>query len=79
MKVLLTGGIGFVGSTLTPALLRNDNVDSIVVLDNLRSTANPENIAGYKNSPKFRSVYGDIRDKSLVDGLVSRSDVVIIS
>jgi len=77
MKILLTGGVGFVGSNLTPALLKNPLVSELTVLDSLRPTANPEIISCFCNSPKFNFVNGDIRDSELVDNLVRDTDVVI--
>jgi dTDP-glucose 4,6-dehydratase len=77
MKILLTGGVGFVGSNLTPTLLKNPLVSELTILDSLRPTANPEIISCFCNSPKFNFVNGDIRDSELVDNLVRDTDVVI--
>ncbi len=77
MRILLTGGVGFVGSNLTPALLRNPLVSELTILDSLRPTANPERLRCFQSSPKFDFVYGDIRDQELVNNLVQNTDVVI--
>ncbi len=77
MRILLTGGIGFIGTNLLPNLLKDSNYSKITVLDNLRYTANPENIPLFERSRKFRFVNGDIRDKGTVNEFVRESDVVI--
>lgn len=61
MKILLTGGAGFIGSHLAEALLANPGVELVQVLDNL-STGSMANIEGLKDNPRFRFVTGDIRD-----------------
>ncbi len=60
-RVLLTGGAGFIGSNIIPALLRDDRVSHLRVLDNL-STGNRGNIEEFFNHPKFEFVWGDIRE-----------------
>lgn len=72
MKVLITGGAGFIGSHLADFyLLRGDQV---TVLDNL-STGNLDNIQPILENIEF--INGDIRDSKIVDELVSKSDIVL--
>jgi UDP-glucose 4-epimerase len=73
MKVLVTGGAGFIGSHLAERLLKDGN--EVVVVDNL-STGSLENIESCKGRPEFNFVEGDIRNAELIDGLVERSEVV---
>jgi UDP-glucose 4-epimerase len=73
MKVLVTGGAGFIGSHLAERLLKDGN--NVVVVDNL-STGVLENIESCKNRAEFNFIEGDIRDAELIDTLVERSDVV---
>lgn len=61
MKILVTGGAGFIGSHLAEKLLSLDHVTEVRVLDNL-ATGSLQNIAGFKDHPKFRFIEGDIRD-----------------
>ena len=73
MKVLITGGAGFIGSHLTDAcMLRGDTV---VVLDDL-STGSRENVAQHENDPRFRLVVGSVENGALVRDLVDGCDVV---
>ena len=61
MKVLVTGGAGFIGSNLTEALLKDNRVTSVTVLDNL-VTGNLGNIESFNSDSKFTFIEGDIRD-----------------
>jgi UDP-N-acetylglucosamine/UDP-N-acetylgalactosamine 4-epimerase len=60
MHVLVTGGAGFIGSNLVEALLADERVSFVTVLDNL-ATGSLENIAAFNNKPEFRFIEGDIR------------------
>lgn len=67
MKILVTGGAGFIGSNLVERLLNDSKVSLVRVLDNL-STGSIVNLKGFKDNPKFEFVNGDIRDyKTCVD------------
>ena len=61
MKVLVTGGAGFIGSHLAEKLLSLEQVSEVRVLDNL-ATGSLGNIEGFRNHPKFKYIEGDIRD-----------------
>jgi UDP-glucose 4-epimerase len=74
MKVLVTGGAGFIGSHLAEALVRRG--DSVVALDDL-STGRRENVAAIESSGFFRFVEGSCLDPRNVDRLVGESDLVV--
>src|SRR5690349_18460973 len=61
MRVLVTGGAGFIGSNLVEQLLKDDRVGFVRVLDNL-ATGSRENIEEWSNNPSFEFIEGDIRD-----------------
>lgn len=61
MKLLVTGGAGFIGSHLAEKLLSLEQVSEVRVLDNL-ATGSLENIASFRNHPRFKYIEGDIRD-----------------
>lgn len=61
MRILVTGGAGFIGSNLAGALLADDRVSFVRVLDNL-ATGSKKNIEEFIANPRFEFVEGDIRD-----------------
>ncbi|MCZ2141420.1 MAG: SDR family oxidoreductase [Bacteroidia bacterium] len=61
MRVLVTGGAGFIGSNLTEALLQDERITKVRVLDNL-STGLLKNIQPFLSNPKMEWIQGDIRD-----------------
>ena len=71
MKVLVTGGAGFIGSHLTDALVARG--DSVTVLDNM-STGSRANLEHLQD--KIQVHEGDIRDKHLINKLIENSDTV---
>jgi UDP-glucose 4-epimerase len=74
MRVLITGGAGFVGSHLAEALLERG--DEVFALDNL-STGSIENITHLKSHPKFHYTIDSITNEPLLAELIDRSDVVV--
>jgi len=73
MKILITGGAGFIGSHLAERLLKDGN--EIVVLDNL-STGSLANISHLVNNKKFRYVIDSILNKDILDSLIRDCDLV---
>lgn len=72
MKILVTGGSGFIGSYLCKNLLEQGH--EVVSLDDF-STGKPENIAELESTNGFKSIEGSILDKELVKDLISKVDV----
>lgn len=60
MKILVTGGAGFIGSNLVGHLLKKQTVETVRVLDNL-ATGDLKNIQEFTSNPKFDFIEGDIR------------------
>jgi len=61
MRVLVTGGAGFIGSNLVGALLLDERIRFVRVMDNL-ATGSLTNISSYRNDPRFEFMEADIRD-----------------
>jgi nucleoside-diphosphate-sugar epimerase len=74
MRVLITGGAGFVGSHLAETLLARG--DEVCALDNL-STGSIDNIAHLKSHPKFSYTIDTVTNEPILAELVDRSDVVV--
>ena len=60
MRILVTGGAGFIGSNLVEQLLQDKRVSFVRVLDNL-VTGSLQNMAGFSDHPGFEFMEGDIR------------------
>ncbi|MCW1967780.1 MAG: SDR family oxidoreductase [Anaerolineae bacterium] len=65
MRILITGGAGFIGSHLCDRLLAEGN--QVVVVDNF-ITGSPKNIAHHQNNPNFQFIKHDINEPFDVDG-----------
>lgn len=77
MKILVTGGAGFIGSNFIRYWLNKNPDDSIVNLDLLTYAGNIESLRDLENNPRYRFVQGDICDYELVDGLVKDIDLIV--
>jgi dTDP-glucose 4,6-dehydratase len=77
MKILLTGGSGFIGSNFVRHTLREHPDTSIINLDALTYSGNPENLADVENHPNYRFVKGDILDLDLCHQLCQEADAVV--
>lgn len=73
MKILVTGGAGFIGSHLCEELLKRG--DQVTILDDF-STGRMENIAHLENNENFRIVRGSVLDEKLVDRVVEKVDCI---
>ena len=78
MKVLVTGGAGFIGSNFVRLVLSNSetSIQAITVLDKLTYAGTLTNLAGLPKDA-FEFIQGDICDQSLVRELGKRHDVII--
>src|SRR5580765_5836107 len=81
MRILVTGGAGFIGSAFTRHLLADDfpglEGAEVTVLDKLTYAGNLANLADVVDSPRFEFVQGDICDPELASELVGRADSVV--
>lgn len=75
MKVLVTGGAGFIGSNLVEALINDDRVTHVKVLDNL-STGFRSNLSGFESNNKFSFIEGDITDYKTCEEASKNIDLI---
>ncbi len=73
MDILITGGAGYIGTTLVPLLLGMNH--HVTVLDRLMWGIDP--IIPFFRNEKFKFIYGDVRDDSLVTSVIKRKDAVV--
>ena len=73
MKILITGGAGYLGSVITQKLLESGY--SVVVLDKL--IFNQLSLLSFTSNPNFKFIYGDVRDTNLLKKLVDECDTII--
>jgi dTDP-glucose 4,6-dehydratase len=77
MRLLITGGAGFIGSEFVRMTLRDHVDDSVVVLDKLTYAGNGRNLDAVRGDPRFRFVKGDIADAELVNPMARECDVIV--
>ena len=79
MKLLVTGGAGFIGSAFVRLLLGSAGSPLVINLDKLTYAGNLENLEAVAGHAKYRFVHGDICAAALVDALLSeeKPDVMV--
>jgi dTDP-glucose 4,6-dehydratase len=78
MRLLVTGGCGFIGSHFVRLVLRSRKSARVVNLDALTYAGNPENLGDVDRDPRYRFVRGSIADAGLVDRLAGEGvDAVV--
>jgi dTDP-glucose 4,6-dehydratase len=77
MKLLVTGGAGFIGSNFILYWLKKYPQDKIVNLDKLTYAGNLENLKSVENNPNYEFVQGDICNPQLVNALTEKTDTIV--
>ena len=73
MKILITGGAGYLGSVITGKML--DSGHNVIVLDKL--LFNQTSLLQYTSNPNFKFIYGDVRNETELERLCNEVDVII--
>ena len=76
-KILITGGMGFIGSNFIRYMLKKYPNYKIINLDKLTYAGNPENLRDVENNENYKFVKGDICDTKIVGELMPKCDYVI--
>ena len=77
MKLLVTGGSGFIGSNFVRHVLATHPDDTVVNLDKLTYAGNPANLKDVERDPRYTFVHGDICDAKRVRDVARGVDAVI--
>ncbi|MFN0071721.1 MAG: dTDP-glucose 4,6-dehydratase [Chloroflexota bacterium] len=77
MKLVVTGGAGFIGSHFVHLILESRSDVSVTVLDALTYAGNPANLEDLVDHPRYAFVHGNIADPALVDQVVAGQDAVV--
>src|SRR5258708_6585925 len=77
MKLLVTGGAGFIGSNFILYWMKEHPEDSIVNLDKLTYAGNLENLTSVEKNTNYSFIHGDICDRSIVEKAMHAVDIVV--
>jgi len=77
VKLVVTGGAGFIGSNFIRHVLAAHADDSIVNLDKLTYAGNLKNLSDVADSPRYRFVHGDVCDAKMVRDVLRGADAVV--
>jgi dTDP-glucose 4,6-dehydratase len=77
LRILVTGGAGFIGSNFVRYVLREHPDDSVVNFDKLTYAGNLANLADVADGPRYSFVRGDICDEAVVEQVIGWADAVV--
>lgn len=77
MRILVTGGLGFIGSNFIKYWFEKYPSDHVVNLDKITYAANPTNLDEFKNNSNYTFVQGDILDTILLDKIIPGIDLIV--
>ena len=77
MKLLVTGGLGFIGSNFILKILNEKQKNSVVNVDAELFGSNHQNLESIKNHENYRFVKGNITNRHLMEDLISECDAVV--
>jgi len=77
LRILVTGGAGFIGSNFIRFTLREHPDDSVINFDKLTYAGNLENLTDVADSPRYRFIRGDICNERAVEKVMGEADAVV--
>jgi len=77
MRILVTGGLGFIGSNFVRHILEKYPAYTIINIDKKTYAGNPENLKDIKSSPRYKWLKADITDRKKVSEAMKNADAVV--
>jgi dTDP-glucose 4,6-dehydratase len=77
MKVLITGGLGFIGSNLCKYMIKEHSDFEITNVDKIGMGASTSNLSELESVERYRFIKGNICDSNLVDRIIKKADMLI--
>ena len=77
MKILVTGGLGFIGSNFCRYIISNHPDYEVTNIDKVGIGANPANLKDLENEKRYKFIKGDIRDSELIYKIIKQVDAVV--
>jgi len=77
MRLLVTGGMGFIGSNFIRYILEKHEDWEVINLDKLGYGSNPANLKDFEDDPRYTFIRGDINEYELLKGLVKEADAIV--
>jgi dTDP-glucose 4,6-dehydratase len=77
MKVLVTGGLGFIGSNFVKLMLSTHSDYELINVDKIGIGANPANLRDVENDKRYTFIKGDICNPHLMNRLIHQVDVIV--
>lgn len=77
MNLLVTGGLGFIGTNFIKYWLSTHVDDHVTNLDKLTYAANPNNLNEFNNDPRYEFIKGDILDENLLDKILPNINLIV--
>jgi len=77
MKILITGGLGFIGSNFCRYIITKHSNYEIINIDKIGIGANPANLQDLENEKRYKFIKGDICNSRLINKIIKRVDAVV--
>lgn len=77
MKLLVAGGLGFIGSNFITNVIGKKDTEAVVNIDNISYGASRENLSQFKGDSRYKFVEGDIADAAMLSRFLPKVDVVV--
>ena len=77
MRILVTGGLGFIGSNFCRHVMEAHPIYEIINVDKMGTAANPVNLKDLENEERYKFIKGDVCDSNLMSKIITQVDAVV--